>query len=275
MLRTRLTQHVEDETVSGMDAFLLLLTMPAELPPAMTRSGGLVGCLESGLVGYEFPPPHCGKLLVLCERPAAGHHHQDRGSVVLEANGEVLLVDPGTLNYSHLQCAFMKNPDWHNLAHPVGLPMHVHDTIPPTPTLPRATVERAGQTATGFCFAANLAPIYGAPVREGRREGDLQLTTGGGQLALCDRWGFDHARSVELTFQSLAPWTLDGTTARASVGRTDLVIQVQEMHGLSLQVTQLGDRVDSNQRPVHTLKIITEPSNEIELRSVVTFHKCL
>lgn len=273
LLRNRLAHGTQDETLSGMDAFLQLLTMPAELPATTARPSGLVGCPSSGLVAYEFPPPHCGKLLVLCERPATGHHHQDRGSIVLEANGEILLLDPGTLNYSHLQCTFMGNPDWHNLAHPVGLTMQVHDTIPPNPARPRATSEQVEATATGFRFTTALAAIYGPQVREGRREGDLQLTAGGGRLALRDRWGFAEPRAVELTFQSLSPWVIDGQTAHATIGGTRMVIQVRESQNRPLKVTHLDDRVDSNEHPVYTLKITTEPAQEIDLCSEVVFQE--
>lgn len=271
VLRQRLETGVAEDAITGMDAFLLLLTLPADLPAARSRPAGIVGCPASGLVGYEFPAPHRGKLLVLAERPAAGHHHEDRGSVVLEANGEVLLLDPGTLNYAHLQCAFMKYPGWHNLAHPLGLSMHVHDSIPPNPALPRAIVEQAAEDGSGFVFAANLAPIYGPEVREGRREGGLRLTPGGGRLSLRDRWAFAQPYAMELTFHSFALWSLDGQTARATVGGTRLAIGVGETHGLPLEIALLDDRVDCNERPVYTLRITAKPALEIELQSLVDF----
>jgi hypothetical protein len=89
---------------------------PASLPKEkmlVFRSGGLLSYRNDGV-----------KLLFCVENnPYTAHYHKDRGQVILEANGQILLSDLGTTNYSNLASAFMGGEDYHNLAHPVGLPL--------------------------------------------------------------------------------------------------------------------------------------------------------
>ncbi len=238
---------------------LALFLLPEEGDWQTVRADGESGsrvldaCLGSGLLALEFPG---GKLLFTCERPATGHCHHDRGGIVLEADGELLLPDPGTRNYADVRSAFMKNPDWHNLAHPIGLTPRVHDTIPPNPDMPRASVEWTAPMR----FAGNLAPIYGPEVLVGRREGDLTGRT----LTLRDIWRFTQARAVEITFQSYQPWQV--ADASASVGRLRIT-----WTGTACEVTQLDDRCDSQARQVFTLRLRTAPDIETAVTSVIAF----
>jgi hypothetical protein len=175
---------------------------------------------------------------------------------VLEADGELLLPDPGTRNYADVRSAFMKNPDWHNLARPVGLTQQVQNTIPPNPDMPRATVEWIAPTR----FAGNLAPIYGPEVRVGRREGELTGRT----LTLHDIWRFTQARAVEITFQSYRPWRIAGATALA--GRLRIA-----WTGTACEATLFDDRCDNQARQVFTLRLRTAPVMEATVTSMITF----
>ncbi len=87
---------------------------------------GILG-MASGLGSVRWSTPTPGQLLLTAERPSTGHYHYDRGGLLLEAAGRLLLVDPGMTNYSFPRCASMREPDWHNTAHPVGMRMRCHN----------------------------------------------------------------------------------------------------------------------------------------------------
>jgi hypothetical protein len=55
----------------------------------------------------------------LCSGPAFwGHFHEDKGSFILEANGEALAIDRGVTNYDHPETNLMGFASRHNLLYP-------------------------------------------------------------------------------------------------------------------------------------------------------------
>lgn len=269
-LRRRLEQDAREEL--GADEALVLL----QLVPAKIQAGpapaGIQGCRQSGLLAYQFLPPRQGKLLLQAERPATGHHHHDRGGIILEDAGEMLLPDLGTTNYANLRCAFMHRPDWHNLAHPVDLEMQLMDSSLPDTQVPRARIVQAKETAEGFEFALDLAPIYGPEVLLGRREGVLRLPEGGGTLALRDHWQFAKAHAVEIIFNSYAPWHLGGEhRAETRVGQITLRVQIKEAGGAPLKAIIMDDRLDSRSCPVWSLCWRSPAMPIVDLASTVTW----
>ncbi len=269
-LRRRLAPGNEREI--GADEVLVMLQLVPDRLIQGPAPGGIQGCPQSGLVACRFPPPRRGKLLLQAERPATGHCHHDRGGIILEAEGEILLPDLGTTNYANLRCAFMHRADWHNLAHPVDLEMQLADhSIPDTP-VPRARIERVQATAEGFEFALDLAPIYGSEVRCGRREGALRLPAGGGTLALRDSWQFSKAHAVEIIFNSYAPWKLAGDCqAETRVGKIRLQVTIRETGGMRLQVRIIDGRLDAQARPVWSLGWRTPEMLAVDLDSTLAW----
>ncbi len=260
--------------LSAMDAMLMLRLLPqasATTTADGTRRAGLGGCVASGLLAYEFPGRWRGKLLLQCERPAGGHHHQDRGGIVLESAGRVLLPDFGTTNYADVRCLFMKYPEWHNLARPVGLPMRVADDwSSPTP-VPRAKITEAVDTGRGLRFAADLAPIYGPAVATGTRQGELTLADDHGTLRLLDHWKLAEPRAIEVTFQSYAPWTIEGNLARTTIDGAEMTVRFAEASGLPLAAACTDGRIDNKLRPAWTLSLTTPPTREAKIESVIHF----
>ena len=53
-----------------------------------------------------------------CGLADVGHYHMDKGSIVLEAAGEELLIDRGVLNYAHPDSLLCGMPEYHNLLMP-------------------------------------------------------------------------------------------------------------------------------------------------------------
>lgn len=270
-----LGKRLSEETipVDATETLALLELVPKELPATPAR-GGIQGCRDSGLLAFEFPAPRRGKLFLQAERAATGHCHSDRGNIVLEDAGEVLLPDLGTTNYADSRCVFMHHADWHNLAWPMGLEMNLHDHSLPGVTPPRARIVRAAETADGFEFAMDVAPVYGSAVEIGRREGLLRLHAQGGTLVLRDIWQFTAARQVQVTFNSYAPWRLIGEgLAETRVGKIDLRLEIQEASGVPLEVAILDDRIDARIQQVWTLRWRTPELPSVDLASTLTWRE--
>lgn len=69
----------------------------------------LRGCMET--VGPT--------LFFYCSGPLSfGHYHEDKGSFILEAGGEVLAMERGITRYSDPQSKHMKRAEYHNLLYP-------------------------------------------------------------------------------------------------------------------------------------------------------------
>lgn len=270
-LRDRLERANPD---LGADEVLALLTLVPETLRDEPVRAGVQGCQASGLVAYQFRHPRCGKLVLEAERPATGHHHYDRGGVILEDAGELLLPDLGNLQYSDLRSAFMGNVDRHNLAHPVDLEMRLMDRPGSATPVPRARIERADETADGFEFAIDVAPIYGAEVRVGRRDGALRLADAGGTLTLRDRWQFAQPHPVDVIFNSYAPWSVRGDgMAETRVGSTRLEVRIREAGGATLECRVHDDRVDARLRQVWSLCWRTPAQLDLDLDSTVSWSR--
>lgn len=260
------------DALLGSDALLGLLELMPETMPDPGEPARIQGCLSSGLVAYRFPAPRQGKLLLQAERPATGHRHHDRGGIVLEDAGEILLPDLGSLHYADLRCAFMHRADWHNLAHPTDLEMQLTDQPEADPPVPRARIERAEETAEGFEFSLDVTPIYGSAVRCGRRAGRLRLPERGGRLELRDVWEFATPQPVEILFNSYAPWTIQGDhQAWTQVGPVRLRVEIREAAGRSLETAVLDGRIDSRVKPVWTLRWRTLAEKAVDLQSTVSW----
>lgn len=60
-----------------------------------------------------------GVLFHLCSGPSSGgHSHQDKGSFILEAHGEILALDRGTTDYANPEHKWMATAAYHNLLVP-------------------------------------------------------------------------------------------------------------------------------------------------------------
>jgi hypothetical protein len=260
--------------LEGLPAFLMLALLATPPEPVATAAPGLGRCLRSGLLSYEFPAPARGKLWFCCERPSSGHTHNDRGSVILEANGVPLLLDPGHPNYANPMGTFMMEAAWHNLAFPEGEAMASrYPTSPPdleTP-LPRV-LDRAEATAQGVRFGADLKPLYVQAVRLARRDGVLVLRSAtAGDLQLRDRWELTEPRRLRVTFQSYAPWTITGNSATATFAGTRIAITFTFGAGTPVELLHDPDRVDATMKPVFALIVRSAPTLTFDLITSIHF----
>lgn len=230
---------------------------------------------KEGLASFQFPG---GKLLVLSERnPYTAHYHEDRGTVVLEADGKVLLPDIGTTSYANPVCLLMEKKEYHNLAYPKDLTMHVAskrgiaaareaaypitDELRPEDMLtPEARIVYARETEEGYAFEAETGMLYGKGIT-GTRTGKLNLEQK--SLAITDRWKFGEEQCVVVSYLSYTPWSIQGDTAVCK----DMNIEFHAMEPLHFDVeTGMSDWRGIS---VYVLHAVTQRLKEHRIKSIV------
>lgn len=232
---------------------------------------------QSGLLTYRQGST---KLLVSAERnPYTGHFHEDRGQVVLQAEGETLLPDLGTLQYGDSRSILMAKQEYHNLACPMGLTMAVASqkgieaaaaaAYPITEELtaedmamPEAKVLSHGVTGNGYEFCVETGMLFGEGVR-GIRQGCLQRR----KLKLQDEWKFETPQSLMITFLSYAPWEVSGETGKANSGRMLLCVETESSYHFEIE----EGMVDCKGRKVYILRILTEKKSQVTVKSCFTW----
>lgn len=272
-LESRLANSFENDKLSAWDTVLLLALPWRKSMQGNTEPTARANRMVSGIASVSWNSPQPGKLILTVERPSTGHHHYDRGGIILEAGGDSLLVDPGMTNYAYVRCAQMREPDWHNTSHPVGLPMKCNNR-PETfdPNYPVAALELRQKNVDQFPFTMDLAPIYEPLVQKAVRSGELILDPiqATGVLEVRDDWEFTEPQSLEVTWQSYAPWVIQqGTVVRATSGKLEITCRARlgQMHF----VDALADRVDWSFKTVYTLRVRTIPSTAAVIESRVSF----
>jgi hypothetical protein len=100
----------------------LFILAPEQLPE-LTRYGqaGYHLLPDMGMARLIRKDPQLGLVgfLLISGLADSGHYHHDKGSFILETEGEPLLIDRGIVNYSHPDVHLMGKPQYHNLFVPV------------------------------------------------------------------------------------------------------------------------------------------------------------
>lgn len=225
---------------------------PDELPSvsgvvpdfACDRDAGHLTCLRESPVGPVR--------LHLSGKPAnEGHNHKDRGSILLEAFGEEVLVDRGITPYNDPRSHEYKESANHNLVTPVDeegnccdQPLFVADAIPP-----QATLSGAHLTAS-----MDLTPAWPKAANRVTRRIDSSDAL---HYTLTDELRFDTPRAVVFHLHSYGAVKVDGATACFTADGWALNV-TWDWDG---EVTHAGLGLpDSHQRPVYHLAIRSAPA---------------
>lgn len=195
---------------------------------------------KSGLGSYEF---NDGKFWFFAERnPRTGHHHCDRGSIVLEAFGETVLADPGATNYSNMLGVYMEYEDYHTLAHPDGIPMQVANPISRIAadeagigcrtvlTLddfknPETKVKYIKQIENGMAFSADMNKLFGEKTLKAVREGSFKKCDDFYELIINDEWEFTDKHSLYINFMSYGKWEINQNIAKMKINKVELILE--------------------------------------------------
>lgn len=240
------------------------LAEPRARPPVFSvlgQTGQLCSCREApaGLVRLQ-----------LIGAPAnAGHTHEDRGSFVLEAFGEEILIDRGQMEYSDPRCGVIKAARYHNLL----IPLDDHDA--PTPQVNpcrEATLPQGEGDARSLRAFIEAGPAWGASVQRWRRSVTSDEPT---EFEINDELEFASAaaRAVGFHLHSRFPWTRresDGSWSTRG-HRAELRVFPQ-WEPASAWAGE--DFVDGTKAPAHTLVLRTAPATKHRLRTRLTVSPC-
>lgn len=234
---------------------------------------------KSGLLTYRQGST---KLLVGAERnPYTGHFHEDRGQVVLQAEGETLLPDLGTVSYGNTKSLLMDKRQYHNLAFPSDLNMLVESEVgmkaaaaaafPITEELtiedmavPEAKILSHEATTEGYSFCVETGMLFGPDV-QGTREGSLKENL----LKLTDRWQFGEDHPLTVNFLSYDPWRIQEDGKEAASGRMTLEVKSAQPARFELE----EGMIDHHGREIHVLRIQAEAAKTQEVVSRLTWKK--
>ncbi len=234
---------------------------------------------QSGLLTYRQGST---KLLVGAERnPYTGHFHEDRGQVVLQAQGETLLPDLGTVSYGNSKSLLMDKQSYHNVACPADLTMKPESEAgmkaagaaahPITEKLtiedmanPEAKVLYHKILENGYAFGVETGMLFGESVK-GTREGRLSEQC----LELTDNWSFAEPHPLQVTFIAYYPWKIreDGISAVSGI----MVLSAQTGEEIRFE-TEEG-MTDGQERNVYVLRIQTKAALSHTIISRLTWEK--
>lgn len=277
-LMARLENEAAECTGGSLDMLIYLYYKGRINPhPYLRPETEEISMPKSGLLTYRTGST---KLLVSAERnPYTGHFHEDRGGVVLEAEGETLLPDLGTTGYGNSAVLLMVKKAYHNLACPVDLRMLVESEVgmraaamagyPITEELtiedmavPEAKVLYHEMTEDGYRFGVETGMLFGEGI-SGIRQGTLS----GRSLCLTDSWQFPEAHPLMVTFLSYSPWEIREEGREAVSGRMTL----RAASLADARFEQEEGMVDNQCRPVHILRVMTEAAKEQKVETEVSW----
>lgn len=232
---------------------------------------------EEGLLTYRKGST---ALFVTAERnPLTGHFHEDRGGIILEADGEKLLFDLGTTDYSNPVCALMDKKEYHNLACPPDLTMLAESEVGQKAAamaaypieeeltledmaMPEAKVLYHEINGDGYAFAVDTGMLFGENI-SGVRKGCLSDR----RLELEDHWTFPEEHPLMVTFLSYEPWEIAKDGLSATSGRKTLRVKAEGNWQLCIE----KGMVDYQSTPVYIMRIMSEAATEHEIHSTLTW----
>ncbi len=186
----------------------------------------------------------------------AGHGHEDKGSFVLEAFGEEILVDRGICFYGDARANLLKEATRHNMLTPddaEGRPARQRNPLP-EPVVPSGegdeqTLDARIEAAIGW---PELLRRWERRIRSDRPD-RIEITD------TAERW---ENGTVSLHFQSRHPWVRDGD-AWISAGRRARLRLVPQW--AVAEAVAEEDLFDGAFEPVYRLTLRSEPAGQFDL----------
>jgi hypothetical protein len=245
----------EDGSVPG--ALELLTRGPDELPPATVVPPVFEILPVTGMLCSCRPTPE-GLVRVQCvgSKPDAGHGHEDKGSIVLEAYGEEILIDRGTCFYGDARSSLMKHAWRHNLMTPdddEGHPCHQENPVC-RPVIPGGD----GDERTLHAAIDTTAAWRGLLAHAARRIDSPRPTA----LTLTDVAQRVTGGTVSVHFQSRFPWVAKDGSWKTTGQRA--CVTVSPGWDVAAAETE-QDLFDSRYAPVYRLTLRSAPGQRFEL----------
>jgi hypothetical protein len=234
---------------------------PEELPEARVEPP-VFNILENTGMLCSCRPTEAGpvRLQLTGGKANAGHSHDDRGSIIIEAFGEEIAIDRGQMPYDNPHCETIKFARYHNILIP---------------------------ECDGDLFPRQMNPCPGATIPEGKgdestMEGHIDITPAWGEMVescvrniesdeptsfeITDRVNFLEAKRVSFNLHSKFPWHKTGEGWITRGNKTELTVtpgwQPDEESGEE-------DFVDGLNEPVYHLCLVAPAAVSHALRTAL------
>ena len=265
-----LMSATQTEPNDGPDLFHLVLapnTMPSASPKATRARPSRVdvfpttGEASSFRIGTGVGPVlfhlSCGPILNT-------HYHEDRGSFVLEADGEALAIDRGVTTYDHPEVALIGDASRHNLIYPERDGVICHQ--PPTAAggaltsalhmdadLPVALFACDGAAAwEPGLFRSNLRRVVSAQAELFVFDDDVVM-----------------ARRMAVSFRLHSRCAMEQRPGEVWVMGQRSALRVVPLNWTPAEVTITVEGVDSHLQPVNMLRLVAAPSRQHRLLTAI------
>ena len=234
---------------------------PEELPPPSAAPPVFSVLPQTGMLCSNRPTPHGSVRLQLIGGPAnAGHAHDDRGSIVIEAFGEEIAIDRGQMGYDDPRCLSIKFARYHNLLIPESPDDLLSRQLNPCPA---ATVPEGRGDERSLSCSIDVAAAWGELVSDCVRRIDSDSPT---EFTVTDSAVLPESRRVSFHLHSKFPWTQTETGWTTCGRKAELVVEPQWS-----PIEQSGDEdfVDGLKEPVCRLMLVAPQTREHELRTLL------
>lgn len=255
-------QEAFNEVGATPGAAMVLIAGPDTLPAPRAAPPVFHVLEHTGMLCSCRPTPHGPVRVQLIGGPArAGHAHDDRGSIVVEAFGEEILIDRGQMNYGDPRATSLKMARYHNVLIPEAadgelLSRQVNPC--PAATIPNGSGDERVLRA-GIDVSAAWSPLAERAARHLDSDDPLLL-------AVVDEADLARPARVSFHLHSRWPWAQQGG---AWVTRGQLAELRVEPGWTAEQASAAEDMVDGGLNPVYHLTLVAPPSSRHRLRTVL------
>lgn len=242
-------------------ALPLVLHGPADLPEPDSVTPTFEILPDTGILCSCRPTPNGPvRLQFVGGKANAGHTHEDKGSFILEAFGEELLIDRGTCFYGDARSGLMKHAVRHNLATPDdnGKPGRQQNPVP------KAVIPTGRGDQTTLETFVDTTPAWSHLAASCSRCIESETPT---HLVVTDRIERLSTGAVSVHFQSRCRWQQsDGCWLVEDDNACVKIHPDWEVGSWDAR----EDIFDSRFEPVYRLTLRTTPAKVFELRTHLT-----
>lgn len=202
--------HKKKRELGGLPNDFISFLLDAEIPAEDNRPETFIRLEQSGYVSsVRSRGGSTMKVFVPGNKAGAGHNHEDKGSFLVEYNGEQYFTDPGMVSYGSAQSRSLKMCDFHNMLLPAGLAENPHPVNP----LPYFFTPDGVGDEDELHLSMDMTPSFDKYFRQWKRSLDSKspdelvltdeydLCLGSGAVVLLNTWFEPHFTEGEIILQ--------------------------------------------------------------------------
>ncbi len=225
----------------------------------------------------EFGAVH----LHVCSGPTYPcHYHEDKGSIILEAAGQALVIDRGTLAYHEAENSFLGRPAAHSLLYPEpladGVPFVQPDARPPLPGGKKWGVfdlDRAYGARLGECIEEDglilLASDNAGAWPDGLFKTNLRRICSPAPTLFLVEDVIEAGRPLEMSFRLHTPRKVGVRGSEAWIRAPGVSLRVAAVNWSPSVVDAVECSIDDQHRPVNLVRLVSARANTHRLLTVL------